>query len=144
MVLWSTQAFCLHCVGEMKATITDYFIMLYLYFHYLKCHSPEVMSRYRDPQVQVGENYSYLFNLRQNICKCLSLNTHYHSRYYWFGRLIEPIQNEYSRNWWFKASRVTFSTRSCSDMLLFLSLFFHNNWTENIIWMTYLLNTIFS
>ena len=127
----------------MKATITDYLIMPYLYFHYLKCHPPDVMSRYRDPQVQVGGNYSYLFNLRPNICKCLCLNTHYHSQYYWFGRPIEPIQNEYNRNWWFTASRVTFSTRSYSDMLLFVSLFFHNDWTENIIRMTNLLNTIF-
>ena len=29
----------------------------------------EVVSRYRDPHLQVGDNYSYLFNLRQNICK---------------------------------------------------------------------------
>ena len=27
----------------------------------------EVVSHYRDPQPQVFENYSYLFNLRQNI-----------------------------------------------------------------------------
>ena len=30
---------------------------------YLIFHPPEVVSRYRDPQRQVGENYSYLFNL---------------------------------------------------------------------------------
>ena len=30
-------------------------------------HPLEVASRYRDPQLQVGENYSYLFNLRPNI-----------------------------------------------------------------------------
>ena len=35
------------------------FSLLYLNFHRL-----EVVSRYRDPQLQVGENYSYLFNLR--------------------------------------------------------------------------------
>ena len=29
----------------------------------------EVVSRYRDPQFQVAENYSYFFNLRPNICK---------------------------------------------------------------------------
>ena len=29
----------------------------------------EVVSRYRDPQLQVGENYSHLFNLRPHICK---------------------------------------------------------------------------
>ena len=27
------------------------------------------MARYRDPQPRVVENYSYLFNLRSNICK---------------------------------------------------------------------------
>ena len=32
-------------------------------------HPLEVVSRYRDPQLQVGENYSYPFNLRPNICK---------------------------------------------------------------------------
>ena len=29
----------------------------------------EVVSRYRDPQLQVGENYTYLFNLRLKIRK---------------------------------------------------------------------------
>ena len=28
----------------------------------------EVVSRYRDPQLQVAENYLYLFNLGTNIC----------------------------------------------------------------------------
>ena len=36
---------------------------------YLNFHTLEVVSRYRDPQLQVAENYSYLFNLRPNICK---------------------------------------------------------------------------
>ena len=36
---------------------------------YLNFHPLEVASRYRDPQLQVGENYSYLFNLRTIICK---------------------------------------------------------------------------
>ena len=38
--------------------------LTYVYFHLL-----EVVSRYRDPQLQVDENYSYLLNLIQNICK---------------------------------------------------------------------------
>ena len=33
----------------------------------LNFHPLEVVSRYRDPQPQVGENYSYLVNLRTNI-----------------------------------------------------------------------------
>ena len=36
---------------------------------YLDFHPLEVVSRYRDPQPQVVENYSYLFNLRPNIYK---------------------------------------------------------------------------
>ena len=32
-------------------------------------HPFEVLSRYSDPQIQVGENYSYLFNLGPDICK---------------------------------------------------------------------------
>ena len=31
---------------------------------YLNFHPLEVVSRYRDPQLQVGGNYSYLLNLR--------------------------------------------------------------------------------
>ena len=36
---------------------------------YVNSHPLEVVSRYRDSQLQVGANYSYLFNLRTNICK---------------------------------------------------------------------------
>ena len=32
-------------------------------------HRSEVVSRCHDPQLQVGENYSHLFNLRRNSCK---------------------------------------------------------------------------
>ena len=34
---------------------------------HLEFHPLEVMSRYRYPQLESGENYSYLFNLRPNI-----------------------------------------------------------------------------
>ena len=37
-------------------------------------HPFEVVGRYSDPQLQVGENYSYLFNLRPNICKSWCLH----------------------------------------------------------------------
>ena len=43
---------------------------------YLNFQRLEVVSRYRDPQPQVVENYSYLFNLRANIKKCRRLNSH--------------------------------------------------------------------
>ena len=38
-------------------------------------HSLEVVSRYRDPQLPLGEHYSHFFNLSQNICKYRCLNT---------------------------------------------------------------------
>ena len=44
---------------------------------YSNFHSLEVVSRYRDPQLQVRENYSHLFDLRPNICKSWCLNTHF-------------------------------------------------------------------
>ena len=37
----------------------------------------EVVSRYRDPQHQLVENYSYLFNLRPNVYKYCGVNGHY-------------------------------------------------------------------
>ena len=43
---------------------------------YLNFHPLEVVSRYRDPQLQVGENYSHLFNMDTNICKSWCLDTH--------------------------------------------------------------------
>ena len=42
--------------------------LIYLNFQLL-----EVMSRYRDPQLEVAENYSYLFNLSTNICKVIPI-----------------------------------------------------------------------
>ena len=44
---------------------------------YFNCHPLEVVSRYRGPQLQVGENCSYLFILGPNICKswCLTLSS---------------------------------------------------------------------
>ena len=46
------------------------------------------MSRYRDPQPQVVENHSYLFNLRPNISNYGCLNT----LYLWFKLIIELIK----------------------------------------------------
>ena len=37
----------------------------------LNSHPLEVVSRYRDPQLQVSENYSWLFNLRVKLSICL-------------------------------------------------------------------------
>ena len=51
---------------------TDGFLSLNLSeakIHNLNFQPLEVVSRYRDPQHQVVENYSYLFNLRPTVCK---------------------------------------------------------------------------
>ena len=39
----------------------------------LNFYSLEVVSRYRDPQLQVAENYSNLYNLNQNMCQSNNL-----------------------------------------------------------------------
>ena len=41
----------------------------------------EVVSRYRDPQLQLTENYSYLFNFSTNICKSWWWDTHFIPNY---------------------------------------------------------------
>ena len=43
-------------------------------------HPFEVACRYRDPQLQMNENYSYLFNLVENILKWLSFKHPFHSQ----------------------------------------------------------------
>ena len=42
---------------------------------YLNFQPLEVVSRYRDPQLQVTENYLYLFNLSTNIRKSWSVES---------------------------------------------------------------------
>ena len=42
----------------------------------IKVNPLETLSRYRDPQLQVGENDSYLYNLIPNIYRFWCLNTH--------------------------------------------------------------------
>ena len=57
------------------------------------------MSRYRDPQPQVVENYSYLFNLRPTIYKSWWLNTDFlPNNSDLFNRLIKQIENDNSRD----------------------------------------------
>ena len=43
---------------------------------YFNFHPLEVVSRYRDPQLKVGENYWYLNNLGINVCKSWCLYAH--------------------------------------------------------------------
>ena len=57
----------------------------------------EVVSRYRDPQPQVAENYSYLFNLRPSIYILMSKQSFY-SQYQWFNRPMKQIKNDYCRD----------------------------------------------
>ena len=59
------------------------------YFHF---HPLVVVSRYRDPQQQVGENYSYLFILRPNICESLCLSTHFFLNDNWFIRVKNGLK----------------------------------------------------
>ena len=59
--------------NELNKTINRYPAeLIYLNFHPL-----EVASRYRDPQLQVAEKYSYLFNFRPNICKSWWLDAYF-------------------------------------------------------------------
>ena len=50
-------------------------------FIYLNFHPLEVVSRYRDLQLQVGENYAYLLNLRPNIGKSWMFEHTFRSQY---------------------------------------------------------------
>ena len=50
---------------QKKATVE----MVALRIVFLNFQPLEVVSRYRDTQLQVVENYLYLFDLRQNIYK---------------------------------------------------------------------------
>ena len=54
-----------------------YLNALHAKLFYFNFHPLEVVSRYRDPHFQVGENYSYLFNLRPNFYKYWCLDTHF-------------------------------------------------------------------
>ena len=53
----------------------------------LNFHSLKVVSRYRDPQLQVGENNSYLCNLYQNIGQSEKLIAHLLSNFSFEGKI---------------------------------------------------------
>ena len=46
-------------------------------YPYFNFHPLEVVSHHRDPQLQVVENYAYLFDLRPNMYKSWYLNSHF-------------------------------------------------------------------
>ena len=55
--------------SETQLQVGENVRFLTLTLNLFKFSTLEGMSRYRDPQPQVVENYSYLFNLRASICK---------------------------------------------------------------------------
>ena len=58
----------------------------------------EIVSQYRDPQFQVGENYTDLLNLRPSIwCLSWCLNTHFVPNISEFDQLRKLIRNDYGR-----------------------------------------------
>ena len=62
-------------LNNPSAILMHSFILLFINpfpakLSYLNFHPLEVVGRGSEPQLQVGENYSFLFNLRSNICKC--------------------------------------------------------------------------
>ena len=62
------------CQTRRGLSINSYLAKLF----YLNFHTLEVMSRQRDPQLQVGENYSYLiFFHTTKHSKSRCLNTHF-------------------------------------------------------------------
>ena len=65
---------------------------------YLNFQPIEVVSRYRDPQPKVVENYLYFFNLRPYIYKSWYLNSHFIPNNNCFNWLIKLIENDYCRD----------------------------------------------
>ena len=78
----------MYCIHQMKTILViphvqflfilpTFTVMCVYPLSYLIIRPLEVVSCYRDPQLQVGDNCSYVFNLRPKICKCSCLNTHF-------------------------------------------------------------------
>ena len=58
----------------MQCQFKDLYLYLIAKLCNLSFHSLEVVSRYRDPQLQVVDNYSYLFSLGPNTYSSYGLN----------------------------------------------------------------------
>ena len=60
------------------------------------------LSRYfnfhRDPQLQVGQNYSYVFNLNPNICRTWMFKHTLNSQHLWFNLPVKYFKNDFSRD----------------------------------------------
>ena len=89
----------------------------------------DVVTRYRDPQLWVSKNYSYLFNLRPKLFENVDVRFKhsFHPRYQWFDRLIKQIEADYSR-----AYRMVIMAW-CTWCI---SVFWDNNWSnlDHICW----------
>ena len=59
---------------------------------YLNVQTLEVVFRCSDLQVRVGENCSYLVNVRPTICIFCMFKHSFHSQLQWFNLLIKQIQ----------------------------------------------------
>ena len=67
--IWSAVITMYVGINLVSARLSiGYFNSLPAKISYLNFHLLEVVGRYRDPQLQVGENYSYLFRFRPNVC----------------------------------------------------------------------------
>ena len=83
---WQHGNTYLHIVNPSPTTL------FYLNFTHLKlCLATATHN------IQVDGNYSYLINLRPNICKSWCLNTHFIPDN-WFNLVIKQIKNNYCRN----------------------------------------------
>ena len=67
----------------------------WLIYYIISFKPLEVVSRYRDPQTQVVENESYLFNLCTNNCISWCLDTHSISNN---SNFLKQIKNDTSRD----------------------------------------------
>ena len=71
--MFSTEWVSIIYVAFYTLSLQLTLVMLRCFFNY----PLEVVSRYRDPQLQVAKNYSYLFDLSTIICKSWCLDTHF-------------------------------------------------------------------
>ena len=63
-------------------------------FPTLNFHPLQVVSRRRDPQLKVGENYSYLFNRRPKTFANREFEHTFRSQQQRFNRLLKRIKND--------------------------------------------------
>ena len=62
----------------------------------LNVHPLEVVSRFCDPQLQVGENYSYLFHLKPHISLVFKRTLHSDKKRFKLLNTDNPLQPEFT------------------------------------------------